>query len=152
VERSALLRLRWCARFIIHFLTIGRKSMFKNHDVFSSFSVSDIPAAKAFYTQTLGLDVSEENGMGLIELRLANGGRVLLYPKTDHTPATFTVLNIAVDDIEQAVDALVQRGVRFEHYSGETQTDEKGIFRVEGVQQAWFKDPAGNILSVIQAG
>ncbi|MDX1995882.1 MAG: VOC family protein [bacterium] len=126
--------------------------MFKNHDAFSSFSVSDIPAAKVFYTQTLGLNVSEENDMGLIELRLASGGRVLIYPKPDHTPATFTVLNIAVDDIEQAVDALVQRGVQFEHYGGETQTDAKGIFRIEGVQQAWFKDPAGNILSVIQAG
>lgn len=124
--------------------------MFKNAKAFSSFSVSDVPKAKTFYSDTLGVDVSEANG--LLHLHIAGGGEVLLYPKDNHIPATFTVLNFPVDDIEQAVDDLVSRGVRFEHYSGDIQTDERGIFTVAemGIKQAWFTDPAGNILSVIQ--
>lgn len=125
--------------------------MFSQTHAFSSFSVDNIDAAKTFYGQTLGLSVSEENGMGIIELQIANGSHILLYPKLDHIPATFTVLNFPVDDIEQVVDALTGRGIRFEQYEGEVQTDAKGIFRIQGLKQAWFKDPAGNILSVIEA-
>jgi catechol 2,3-dioxygenase-like lactoylglutathione lyase family enzyme len=125
--------------------------MFKNTRAFSSFSVDDLKKAKEFYGQTLGLNVSEsEEGL---ELQLAGGGTVFMYPKPNHTPATFTILNFPVDDIEQAVDELARRGVRFEAYDGELKTDEKGIFRGaslgKGPNIAWFKDPAGNILSVL---
>lgn len=126
--------------------------MFKDTKAFSSFSVDDIPKAKKFYGQTLGLEVSETpEGLGL---RLAGGGRVFIYPKPNHEPATFTVLNFQVDNIEQAVEQLTKLGVSFEHYEGEMKTDEKGIFRGaargEGPNIAWFKDPAGNILSVLE--
>lgn len=121
--------------------------MFKDTQAFSGFSVDDIPTAKQFYSQTLGLDVSEENGM--LQLRLAGGGRVLIYPKSNHEPATFTVLNFPVDEVEKAVDELKRRGVRFEKYEGEIKTDEKGIHHDGGPRIAWFKDPAGNILSVL---
>jgi catechol 2,3-dioxygenase-like lactoylglutathione lyase family enzyme len=126
--------------------------MFKNNRAFSSFSVDDLSQAKTFYSGVLGVEVSD-NAMGLLELHINSGSHVLVYPKgADHQPATFTILNFPVDNIEQAVDELVSRGVTFEHYDyGELKTDEKGIFRVEGVKQAWFKDPAGNILSVIEA-
>lgn len=124
--------------------------MLEKSESFSSFSVDDLGKAKAFYSGTLGLDVTEQPQMGL-ELALA-GGRVFIYPKQDHQPATFTVLNFAVDDIDAAVDALVARGVRFERYEGFEQ-DEKGIARSDSPEQgpniAWFKDPAGNILSVL---
>jgi len=123
--------------------------MFKNNQAFSGFSVDDIPRAKAFYGDTLGLDVTEANG--LLHLGIANGGRVLVYPKENHTPATYTVLNFPVDDIDHAVDALTQAGVRFEKYDGFSQ-DEKGIMRGNGPDIAWFKDPAGNVLSVIANG
>jgi len=117
---------------------------------FSGFSVDDVPRARQFYADTLGLDVSEENGM--LTLRLAGDRPTLIYPKPDHTPATFTILNFPVDDVEKAVDGLTERGVQFEHYSGsEMETDAKGIFRGGGPLIAWFKDPAGNVLSVIQA-
>ena len=117
---------------------------------FSGFSTNDIPAAKAFYAQTLGLDVTEENGM--LTLKFPNGHTVLVYPKgTDHEPATYTALNLEVDDIDAAVDELVSRGVTFERY-GEFGQDERGIMRDEGPPIAWFKDPAGNILSVIETG
>src|SRR5262245_11075854 len=99
---------------------------------------------------TLGLDVSEENGM--LGLQLAGGVTILVYPKENPEPATFTILNFPVDDIERAVDDLAAKGVRFEHYEGELQTDERGIFRGEGPLIAWFKDPAGNILSVLEDG
>ena len=122
--------------------------MFKDTRAFSGFSVDDIPKAKAFYGKTLGLDVSEENGM--LNLHIAGGGTVLVYPKPNHTPATFTILNFPVSNIEQVVDELTRRGVRFEHYEGELKTDEKGIFRGEGPLIAWFTDPAGNILSVLE--
>ena len=123
--------------------------MLKDSKAFSGFSVDDIPRAKQFYGETLGLSVSEESaGLGL---HLAGGGEVFIYPKDDHVPATFTVLNFPVADVEKAVDELTRAGVRFEHYEGELQTDEKGIFRGEGPTIAWFKDPAGNILSVLDA-
>ena len=116
---------------------------------FSSFSVDDLNAAKRFYSDTLKLDVSEDS-MGFIELNIADGHRVLIYPKPDHSPAGFTVLNFSVNDIEKTVYKLSQGGIRFEQYEGELKTDEKGIFRGEGPNIAWFKDPAGNILSVIE--
>ena len=123
--------------------------MFKDSKAFSGFSVDDIPQAKQFYGEILGLNVSEEPaGLGL---QLTGGGVVFIYPKNEHAPATFTVLNFPVDDVEKAVDELTQAGVRFERYEGELQTDEKGIFRGEGPTIAWFKDPAGNILSVLDA-
>ncbi len=122
--------------------------MFKDTKAFSTFSVDDVPRAKQFYGETLGLNVTEEmDGLGL---HLGGGGEVFVYPKSDHRPATFTVLNFPVDDIEQATERLAASGVRFEHYEGELQTDEKGIFRGEGPTIAWFKDPAGNILSVLE--
>ena len=122
--------------------------MFKDTQAFSSFSVDDISKAKEFYSQTLGLEVSEMNGS--LFLHIADGSRILIYAKPNHIPATYTTLNFPVDDIEVAVDELTGRGVRFEQYEGELQTDEKGIFRGGGPLIAWFKDPAGNILSVIQ--
>ena len=123
--------------------------MFKNTRAFSGFAVNDIPEAKAFYSNVLGLDVSEEYGM--LNLHIAGGNNVLIYPKPNHIPATYTILNFPVDNIEQAVDELGHRGVRFEHYDEENfKTDEKGIFRGGGPLIAWFKDPAGNILSVLE--
>ena len=124
--------------------------MFKDTKAFSSFSADDIQKAKTFYTQTLGVAVTEE--YGLLQLHIAGGNPIMVYPKPNHAPATYTVLNFPVDNIEQAVDELTRRGVRFEHYGDEIQTDAKGIFRAEGmgIKQAWFKDPAGNILSVLE--
>jgi len=127
--------------------------MFRDNQAFSGFSVDDIAAAKAFYGQTLGMDVTEQNGM--LFLKIANGSRVLVYPKGDqHTPATFTILNFPVADIEKAVDDLTRRGVRFEIYDyPDLKTDAKGIVRgMGGPAIAWFKDPPGNILSVIEEG
>ncbi|PZG05274.1 VOC family protein [Nonomuraea aridisoli] len=122
--------------------------MFATTKAFSGFSVDDVAAATAFYGKTLGLRVSEEHGM--LTLHLGGGGDVLIYPKGDaHVPATFTVLNFPVDDIDGAVDELTARGVRFERYEGFTQ-DEKGIARGDGPPIAWFTDPAGNVLSVLQ--
>jgi predicted enzyme related to lactoylglutathione lyase len=123
--------------------------MFKDTKAFSSFSVNDLPKAKEFYGQTLGLEVSEmPEGL---QLKIAGGGVVFIYPKPNHAPATFTVLNFPVGDIEAAVDELTKHGVRLESYEGDIQTDEKGIHRgKEGPMIAWFKDPAGNILSVLQ--
>jgi len=123
--------------------------MFKNTKAFSGFSVNDIGKAKEFYNETLGLDVSEMNG--LLNLHIAGGTNLLVYPKPNHTPATFTILNFPVDNVEDAVEQLTSRGVRFEIYKeDELKTDEKGIFRGEGPKIAWFKDPAGNILSVLE--
>jgi len=122
--------------------------MFAKTKAFSGFSVDDRGAAKTFYGETLGLDVSEEHG--LLMLHIAGGGDIVVYPKPNHTPATFTILNFPVDDIDRAVDGLTERGVRFEHYDGAEQ-DEKGISRGElGPPIAWFTDPAGNILAVLQ--
>jgi predicted enzyme related to lactoylglutathione lyase len=127
--------------------------MFRNSKAFSSFSVDDLQKAKEFYSQTLGVEVSDSKE-GLM-LQIAGGGTVFIYPKPNHSPASFTVLNFPVDDIDQAVDQLTGLGLRFESYGGEIKTDEKGIFRGasrgEGPNIAWFKDPAGNILSVFEA-
>jgi catechol 2,3-dioxygenase-like lactoylglutathione lyase family enzyme len=124
--------------------------MLKESKAFTSFSSNDIPAAKRFYGETLGIDVSEE--MGGLALHLGGGHEVFIYPKEDHEPASFTVLNFPVDDVERAVDGLTAAGVRFERYEGEIQTDEKGIARGgdDGPTIAWFKDPTGNILSVLK--
>lgn len=122
--------------------------MLRTKEAFSSFSVNDIQKAKAFYEQTLGLKVSEKPE-GL-ELQEPGGGSVFLYAKPNHAPATFTVLNFIVEDIEAAVDELTKQGVRFEQYDGEIKTDDKGIHRNGGPVIAWFKDPAGNILSVLE--
>jgi predicted enzyme related to lactoylglutathione lyase len=119
--------------------------MFKDSPAFSGFSVNDIARAKDFYEHVLGLDVSERNGM--LTLHLAGGRDTLVYPKADHTPATYTILNFPVDDVEQCVDALASRGVEMEKYDF---VDEKGINRRGGPLIAWFTDPAGNILSVLQ--
>ncbi|HEX5704492.1 MAG TPA: VOC family protein [Pyrinomonadaceae bacterium] len=122
--------------------------MLTTSKAFSSFSVDDLSKAKDFYGQTLGVKVSESDE-GL-ELKPSGDASVFLYPKPNHKPATFTVLNFMVDDIEAAVDELKKSGVTFEQYEGEIKTDEKGIHRNGGPTIAWFKDPAGNILSVIE--
>jgi catechol 2,3-dioxygenase-like lactoylglutathione lyase family enzyme len=124
--------------------------MFRDTKAFCGYSVDDVAKARAFYADTLGLDTTEENGM--LTLRIAGGNTVLLYPKDNHEPATYTVLNFPVDDIEAAVDQLTSRGVTFERYEGTpVETDTKGIFRGGGPLIAWFTDPAGNVLSVIEA-
>ncbi len=123
--------------------------MFKANKAFSSFSVKDLQEAKRFYGQTLGLEISE-TAEGL-ELRIANGTRIFVYPKPNHIPATFTILNLPVDNVDGAVAELTRRGVPFEIYNeGDLKTDERGIFRGGGIKIAWFKDPAGNILSVLE--
>lgn len=121
--------------------------MFGDTKAFSGFSVDDIAAAKRFYGETLGLTVTEEHGM--LGLHLAGGTEILVYPKNDHRPATYTILNFPVDDIDQAVGRLAERGVEFQSYPG-LETDERGVFRGGGPYIAWFKDPAGNVLSVLQ--
>ena len=122
--------------------------MLGNSKAFSGFSVNDTQKAKEFYGQTLGLEVSESNG--LLTLHLAGDNKVLIYPKPNHTPATFTILNFPVDNVDKAVDELTKRGVRFEIYNQlDIKTNEKGIMRGKGPTIAWFKDPAGNILSVL---
>jgi len=126
--------------------------MFKDTHAFSSFSVNDIEKAKGFYAGTLELDVSETpEGLGL---HIAQGGDVFLYGKPNHEPASFTVLNFPVDNIDRAVGELKALGVTFESYGGDIKTDEKGVFRGadqgKGPNIAWFKDPAGNILSVVE--
>ena len=121
--------------------------MLQTTNAFSSFSVNDLQQARTFYAQTLGLKV-DESEMGL-EIHPGDTD-VFIYPKPNHTPASFTVLNFLVDDINKAVDELKQKGVRFEQYDGEIKTDEKGIHKNGGPSIAWFKDPAGNILSVLE--
>jgi catechol-2,3-dioxygenase len=131
--------------------TSGNKisNMFKDSKSFSSFSVNDIKEAKEFYGETLGLGVTEtQEGL---ELNLAGGNTVFIYPKPNHAAASFTVLNFPVNNIEEAVDELVDVGLRLEHYElPELKTDERGIAKGPGMKIAWFKDPAGNILSVIE--
>jgi predicted enzyme related to lactoylglutathione lyase len=123
-------------------------TVFKNTKAFSSFSVNDLEKAREFYGQTLGLDVSEsEEGLSL---HLKGDNEIFIYPKPDHTPATFTILNFAVDDVDQTVDDLTQLGVHFQIYNeGELKTDDKGVFRGKP-KIAWFKDPAGNFLSILE--
>ncbi len=122
--------------------------MFESTKAFSGFAVPDVDAASAFYGDTLGLRVTR-NEMGLLTLHLAGDRDTLVYPKPDHAPATYTILNFSVDDIEAAVDALVERGVELLRYPDAGQ-DERGIMRGNGPLIAWFSDPAGNILSVIE--
>jgi predicted enzyme related to lactoylglutathione lyase len=124
-------------------------TLFQEAETFSSFSVNDVKRAKEFYGKTLGIKVSETAEGLELDTR---GGKVFLYPKPNHTPASFTVLNFAVNDIERAVDQLEALGVRLERYDmPDMKTDKRGIFRGHpGPQIAWFKDPAGNILSVLQ--
>lgn len=128
--------------------------MLKDAKAFSSFSVDDLSRAKSFYGHTLGLDVTETPMGGdtsILTLRLGDGARVLVYSKPDHTPASFTVLNFPVKSVEKALDALAERGVRPEIYrDGPVRTDEKGIARGNGPTIAWFKDPAGNVLSLVE--
>jgi catechol 2,3-dioxygenase-like lactoylglutathione lyase family enzyme len=124
--------------------------MLRESKAFSGFAAPDMAKVKEFYGQILGLNVTEEHG--LLTLHLAGGNNVLIYPKPDHVPATFTILNFPVGDVDQAVGELGKRGVRFEKDDGpEIKTDEKGIMRGNGPTIAWFKDPAGNILSVLEA-
>ncbi|WP_440697043.1 VOC family protein [Clavibacter nebraskensis] len=126
--------------------------MFAPVTAFSGFSVDDVPTALAFYRGTLGLDVEEVPEMGMLRLVLpGSGARVLVYPKPDHVPAAFTILNLAVDDVEAAVVELDRRGVAMAVFEG-MPTDARGIMRGNGPDIAWFRDPAGNVLSVVAAG
>jgi catechol 2,3-dioxygenase-like lactoylglutathione lyase family enzyme len=131
-------------------MTEREEPMLGDTRAFSSFAVNDLEAAQTFYAETLGVRVTKEE-MGILTLHLEGGGRpTMVYPKPDFAPATYTVLNFAVDDVEQAVDALTARGVTFERYDGFEQ-DEKGIARDSGGPSiAWFKDPAGNVLAVLE--
>ncbi len=122
--------------------------MLRESKAFSGFSVDDIQKAKEFYGRMLGLKISESNG--LLRLHFGNGNTVLIYPKPNHAPATFTILNFPVENVDKAVDELTKRGVRFQIYNlPDIKTDEKGITRGNGPTIAWFKDPAGNILAVL---
>jgi catechol 2,3-dioxygenase-like lactoylglutathione lyase family enzyme len=124
--------------------------MLKDSNAFSGFSVDDIPAAREFYGTTLGLEVAEIEDM--LDITLGAGCHVLAYPKPNHEPATFTILNFPVADVDAAVDELSGRGVAFERYDEpDLKTDDKGISRGDGPTIAWFRDPAGNILSVLEA-
>ncbi|MEU4480156.1 VOC family protein [Micromonospora sp. NPDC023966] len=124
--------------------------MFRDTKAFSGFSVDDPDRAERFYTDVLELRVSRDDAMGgLLTLHLAGDRPVLVYPKRDHRPATYTVLNFSVPDIDRAVDELISRGVRFERYEGMPQ-DDKGVMRGNGPSIAWFTDPAGNVFSVLQ--
>jgi catechol 2,3-dioxygenase-like lactoylglutathione lyase family enzyme len=121
--------------------------MFENTEAFSGFAVDDVDKAREFYAGTLGLNVSEQNG--LLTLHLAGDRPTIVYPKPDHTPASYTILNFPVEDVDEAVEELSARGVSFERYEGIEQ-DEKGVMRSGGPHIAWFRDPAGNILSVLE--
>jgi predicted enzyme related to lactoylglutathione lyase len=122
--------------------------MFANTQAFSGFAVDDLEEARRFYGETLGLKI-EDGPMGVLSLQLAGDRPTMIYPKPDFTPATYTILNFQVEDVDAAVDDLTARGVEMERYDGFDQ-DEKGIVRDEGPTIAWFKDPAGNILSVLK--
>lgn len=123
--------------------------MFKNSKAFSGFSVNEIPAAEEFYSQLLGLTVTKK--MGQLVLHLACGGEIFVYGKSNHVPATFTVLNFPVDDLQEAMEGLRKRGVMFILYNEDNfRTDDQGVFLGEGPKIAWFKDPSGNILSVLE--
>lgn len=121
--------------------------MLADTTAYSGFAVPDIDEARAFYAGTLGLRTSDDHGQ--LWLHLAGGRDTLVYPQPDAAPASYTILNFEVDDVDQAVDALVARGVRFERYDAAGQ-DERGISRSEGPHIAWFRDPAGNVLSILQ--
>ncbi len=124
--------------------------MLENSKAFSGIAVKDLEESRRFFGETLGLQV-DDGEMGMLVLRTGSGRPVLLYPKPDHVPATFTVLNFPVDDVAATVAGLTERGVRFEHYEGTpVQTDDDGVFRGGGPLIAWFTDPSGNVMSVIQ--
>ena len=124
--------------------------MLSDAPAFSGFSVDDVAAARDFYREVLGLVVLDRDG-GMLDLELAGGHRVLVYEKPDHRPATFTVLNFSVEDVPDTVAALSAKGVRFERYEGTpVATDDDGVFRGGGPLIAWFTDPAGNVLSVVE--
>jgi catechol 2,3-dioxygenase-like lactoylglutathione lyase family enzyme len=125
--------------------------MFKNTKAVSGFSVNDLQKAKEFYHDKLGIEVAEEK-MGILKLHFNGGGTAIIYPKPNHEPATFTILNFPVPNVEQAVDELTKLGITFEQYDEPIKTNEKGILKGNGngPDIAWFKDPAGNILSVLQ--
>ncbi|MGW1455889.1 VOC family protein [Salegentibacter agarivorans] len=125
--------------------------MFKYSSVFSGFSVNDLDKAEEFYSNILEFSV-KTNAMGYIELDIPDNNNIIIYPKPDHQPAVFTVLNIPVENIDEAVNHLVKKGIQFEQYEGEIATDEKGICRSDGKGPdiAWFKDPAGNIISILK--
>ena len=126
--------------------------MFKDSNAFSGFAVKDLAAAKSFYGETLGLD-ARDGPMGMLELHLGSGAVVLVYPKDDHEPANYTILNLPVKDVDAAVDQLTEAGVRMEHYGPDFGQDEKGISRDDrGPTIAWFKDPSGNIIAVLDEG
>ena len=122
--------------------------MFTDTKAFSGFAVDDLEAAERFYGDTLGLETSR-NELGIVTLHIAGERDTIVYPKDDHTPAEFTILNFPVDDIDAAVDELSSRGVSFERYDGMEQ-DERGVMRAGGPLIAWFRDPAGNVLSVLE--
>ena len=123
--------------------------MLSDSKAFSGFSVPDTDAARAFYTEKLGLEVTEDHG--ILDIQLGGGHHAIAYPKPDHEPATFTILNFPVADIEATVDELTSRGVVFERYEGTPmETDAKGIVRKGGPLIAWFTDPAGNVMSVVE--
>lgn len=124
-------------------------SMLNNSRAFSSFSVDNLDRAKKFYGETLGLEVKEFKEMGILNIKFAGGAEIMIYPKDNHRPATFTVLNFPVKNVEKTVDELISKGINFEQYK-EFKTDEKGISREWGQEIAWFKDPAGNIISVMR--
>lgn len=125
--------------------------MLNHSKAFSGFSVNDIPKAKKFYSEILGVKV-KDNPMGIIELHFEGGQKIIIYPKPNHVPATFTILNFPVTNIGEAVDELIKKGIKFEQYEEPIKTDKKGICRGggKGPDIAWFKDPAGNILSVLE--
>jgi catechol 2,3-dioxygenase-like lactoylglutathione lyase family enzyme len=125
--------------------------MLGNSEAFSGFAVPDLARARQFYGETLGLKVSGQEEDGLLNLELAGGRNVVVYLKPDHTPATYTILNFPVEDVEGTVDGLTARGVEFERYDGIDQ-DDKGIHRGQGPLIAWFRDPAGNIMAIIEEG
>jgi len=125
--------------------------MFKHIKAFSGFSVDDTAKAKAFYQDLLGLKVTD-GMMDLLFLHIEGSNNILIYPKPNHVPATYTILNFPVDDVEQTVDELIAKGVTFEQYNmDQLKTDKKGIAHFQTITQAWFKDPAGNILSIINS-
>ena len=125
-------------------------TVLKYSKALSSFSVNDIEKAKFFYGTTLGLPVSDVDKMGILTLQLSGGSEVMIYPKENHSPASFTILNFPVENIEKTVEELKKSGIRFEQYEGDIQTDKNGISRGDGPLIAWFKDPAGNIISVLE--
>ncbi|BAU53586.1 VOC family protein [Mucilaginibacter gotjawali] len=127
--------------------------MFKDTKAFSGFSVNDMQKAMEFYQGKLGIEISESE-MGILTLHISGGSKIIIYPRPNHEPAAFTILNFPVNDVEKTVDELIAAGITFEQYGEPIKTDAKGILRGNGrgPDIAWFKDPAGNILSVLKEG